>query len=385
MTTDNLLHPAAEAPEAAAAPPAPERRAPARVLPPAGAGQPMPASLQQRRLQAARDINARIGGLEREILRLEKAFSHSQDRVRDDVAQMQQRAVAVMADVMRVSARVERQQRQHDADTRQLELRLCGAIADLGRSLDHIGVQLQTQQECLRLLRERHDTLERLQAHLDRVNGRQAHCLGVLTSGLRRHSVLTRTHIEGLQALHREQQNALLALTSDHDLLAIRSAQMEARLAGLQELVSDSIGEARRRQVTLAGVLGSLALLALGLIAWFQIHPTAVPPAVSQALAGLSSELSQASDHGAIQDAALEAQSAELRELYDELQGQQIEITRLRTQTRQAARVQRDMRLELSRLQAGLASATHAEASAAPAAADIFLPPALPGTRPPPP
>lgn len=380
MSTDNLVHLAGERQEvtATAVPPVPTDNA-VPVL----AERRSAASLQQRRLQAARDINARIGSLEREIIRLEKAFSHSQDSVKEGVAQLQQHAVTVMADVMRVSVRVEQHTQQHNTDTRQLEQRLCSTIADLGRSLDHIGKQLQTQQECLRLLQERHDAMERLQAHFDKVSGRQAHCLGVLTTGLRRHSTLTRTHIEGLQALHREQQHALLALTADHDLLAIRSAQMETRLNGLHELVNDSIGETRRRLVTTAGVLGSLALLALGLIAWFQTYPTAVPPAVTQQLSGLSAELSQTSDRGAVHEATLETQSTELRELYDQLQGQQIAITQLRTQTRQAVRAQRDMRLELSQLQAGLATASlETGGSGGMPAEEISLPQALPGTWP---
>lgn len=388
MSSDNIIQLAgAMSPTSSAEPsgtdraPADDETAPAPAAP--------AVSLQQRRLLAARDINARIAGLEREIARLEQAFAHSQDRVRDGMTQLQQRAVGVMADVLRVSTRLDSQHHRQQEDTRELERRLCEAIARLGRELDQAGSRLQTQEECLRLLQDRHDTLDRLQHHLDKVLGRQGEALGVLTREAHQQFQVTRTHIEGLHALHREQMQAHLALTSDHDLLAIRSAQMEARLAGLHDVVSTSIGHTRRRFRTVAGMMALIAVVTLGLIAWFQLNPTAVPDTVTRQLAGLSASLSEEADRNAVHDATLEAQSSELRDLYAQLENQQIEITRLRTQARQIALEQRDMRLELSGLQeasededAGEAPEAVAADGEAPAALGrIALPPAVPGTR----
>jgi hypothetical protein len=391
MSTENILHlvggssqgaddsiePAGEQTESPAAAVALASETALQVVRP-------PVTLQQRRLLAARDLNARIGSMEREIVRLEKAFAHSQDLVKDSMAQLQQRALAVMADVMRVSTKMEQYHREQHEDTRLAEQRLCAAIADLGRQIDQSATQLQTQQECLRLLQERHDSLDRLHVHLEKVTSRMGQSLAILTNQMRQQYQVTRTHIEGLHALHREQMQAHLALTSDHDLLAIRSAQMEARLAGLHEVVNDSIGHTRRRFQAVAGVMGALAILTLGLIAWFQLNPTAVPETVKKELAGLALGLGQEAERGTAQEAALEAQSSELQELYEQLQGQQIEITRLRTQTRQIALSQRDMRLELSTLQSGLEAEDEGDATDAPeeVRGDIPLPPAIPGSRP---
>jgi chromosome segregation ATPase len=358
----------------------------------APAPQKSTAALQQRRLVAARDINAKIGGLEQQIAQLSSRFAQSQASVKSSVSLLQQRTLGMMADLLRVSTRLERNGRRQQEQAQQLEQQLNGSVAELGRRIEQTSERLQLQKTWLGELQDRHETLHRLHLHLEKLTGRQGQALGILTAETRQQLQITRTHIEGLNALHREQERALLALASDHDLLAIRAARLEAQLSGLSEVVSTNAGQTRQRFRAVAAVLGLVAVVSLGLIAYFQLNRTAMPVSVKLQLAGLSQHLSQQAESGAALGSALEQQTGELRELYTRLQQQQVEIGSLRTQSRQALRAVKTLELELASLQAAPAvEAASAEPTAAGAAAEeppvaatenFTLPRAYPGTRP---
>lgn len=343
---------------------------------------PPPASpalpLSQRRLLAARDINVKIEGLEKEIAELGALIAGNQSAVGEAMSDLQGRSASMMADMLRVSHRLEKDRQLQGERQRTLDLRLTGSINELGREIDASAAMLQAQKDSLARLQDSHDTLQRLHTHLDKVVDRQGRSLGILADNTQQQLHLTRSHIESLEALYREQQQALLTLSSDHELLTLKSGQLEARVTGIDTVLTESIGATRLRFRRVAAGIAVLAVISLGLITYFQLYPSAVPETVRQQLAGLSSGLSQQSSSSDALRAELGAVQASVASLDARLQRQADDIASLRGQARQTSRQLQEIHGELAAIKAELAP------EAAPAAdTPVMNPPvALPGTRP---
>ncbi len=337
-------------------------------------------SLQERRILAARDINSKIESLELHMERLTATIAQRQSALRDVMDDLQNRSALMLADMMRVSSRLEKDRLQQTERNRVMDMRLTGSVTELGRELDATAAMLAAQKTCLDRLQDSHDTLQRLHLHLEKAVSRQGQSLGLLAADTYQQLSLTRTQIEDLNALYREQQEALLALSSDHELLALKSGQVEARLAGLNSVLNESIGQTRRRFRTVTVVIAVLAAISLGLIAYFQLYPSAVPETVRQQLSGLASGLSQqSSSHDALRQelAAIQERLAAL----DGILGRQAaEIAGLRAQARQSSRNLRGLQAEVSTLKASLVTESPAEPPEAPVDG-VTLPLAVPGTR----
>ncbi|MCD6060233.1 MAG: damX [Moraxellaceae bacterium] len=335
-------------------------------------------ALHARRLLAARDINAKIENLEQDIADLSVSVASSQANLKGVMNDLQSRSSSMMADLMRVSSRLEKEHQQQGELHRTLDQRLTGSISELGRDLDQTAAMLQAQKDCLARLQDSHDMLQRLHSHLDKVVSRQGHSLGILATDTHQQLQITRSHIEALDAFYHEQQEMLLALTSDHELLALKSGQLEARVTGIDSTLTATIGQTRQRFRTVAVVIAVLAVISLGLITYFQLYPSAVPETVRQQLAGLSSGLSrQSSSSDALRQELVTIQ--ERMSGLDARLGQQAgEIASLRSQARQTARNLKAIRDELSSFRAELEAGSE---SLTPATESITTPVALPGTR----
>lgn len=351
---------------------------------------PAALTLQQRRILAARDINAKIESLEKEIGRLSDSLGQAQESTRTHLLQLQQRSVSTMADIMRVSSRLEQCNRHHGERARTLDARLTSSINQLGRELDLTDGQLKAQKAGLQQLQERLDIMSRLQGHLERLTERQGHSLHALADETQRHFQITRAQVDALAALYQEQRQDLLALTSDHELLALQSGQLATRLAGLSDTVDANMGFTRRRFRTVAGVMAVLTLVTLGLITYFQLYPSAVPEPVRRQLAGLSLGLDTQSSRQADLRRELEGQASTLQVLQEQLRREQAETASLRAQSRQTRRQLREMRRELAALKRAESTppAIPAQAPAAlpgavaPEREEIVMPVAYPGSRP---
>ncbi|MDF3030652.1 MAG: damX [Moraxellaceae bacterium] len=335
-------------------------------------------ALHARRLLAARDINAKIENLEQDIADLSVSVASSQANLKGVMNDLQSRSSSMMADLMRVSSRLEKERQQQGELHRALDQRLTGSISELGRDLDQTAAMLQAQKDCLARLQDSHDMLQRLHSHLDKVVSRQGHSLGILATDTHQQLQITRSHIEALDAFYHEQQEMLLALTSDHELLALKSGQLEARVTGIDSTLTATIGQTRQRFRTVAVVIAVLAVISLGLITYFQLYPSAVPETVRQQLAGLSSGLSR-------QSSSSDALRQELVTIQERLSGldarlgqQAGEIASLRSQARQTARNLKAIRDELSSFRAELEAGSE---PLTPATESITTPVALPGTR----
>jgi peptidoglycan hydrolase CwlO-like protein len=340
---------------------------------------PSPAlPLPQRRLLAARDINVKIEGLEKEIAELGALIAGNQSAVGEAMSDLQGRSASMMADMLRVSHRLEKDRQLQGERQRTLDLRLTGSINELGREIDASAAMLQAQKDSLARLQDSHETLQRLHAHLDKVVDRQGRSLGILADNTQQQLHLTRSHIESLEALYREQQQALLTLSSDHELLTLKSGQLEARVTGIDTVLTESIGATRLRFRRVAAGIAVLAVISLGLITYFQLYPSAVPETVRQQLAGLSSGLSQQSSSSDALRAELGALQASVASLDARLERQADDIANLRGQARQTSRQLQEIHGELAAIKAELAP------EAAPAADTLVMNPpvALPGTRP---
>lgn len=337
-------------------------------------------SLQARRILAARDINRKIESLEKDIAGLSAAIADSQAQLQGSMTDLQNRSSNLMADMMRVSSRLEKdRQLQHDQH-RVLDLRLTGSVTELGRELDETAAMLQAQKAGLARLQDSHDMLQRLHVHLDKVVSRQGQSLGILATDTHQQLQLIRSHIESLNQLYREQQEALLALSSDHELLALKSGQLEARVTGIGTVLTRSIGETRQRFRTVAAIIAVLAVVSLGLIAYFQLFPSAVPESVRLQLSGLSTGLSQQSSSSDALRQELAALQEKTAGLDARLTAQAAEIAGLRSQSRQTGRNLQELRRELSALKAELAEL---DAAATTEVDAMAVPPvAMPGTRP---
>lgn len=253
-------------------------------------------TVQERRLQVARDINTKIDALETDIAQLSGAFGQSQETVKAAVAALQLRTQEIMADVLRTGARADENARRQTERLHALDGRLTQGMADLGQQLDRAGTVMHAQHERLQQLQERLETLTRLHAHLDKLSARQAQQLDALATDTHDQLRLLGTHVEGLSALYREQRSALLALSADHDLLAREAALTAGKLADLNATVTANIGHTRRRFRTIALATGLLAAVSLGLIGYFQLYPSAVPETVKSQLATLHTGLGQQQD-----------------------------------------------------------------------------------------
>jgi chromosome segregation ATPase len=287
-----------------------------------------------------------------------------------------------MADMMRVSHRLEKDRQLQGERQRSLDLRLTGSITELGREIDASAAMLRAQESSLARLQDSHDMLQRLHTHLDKVVDRQGQSLGILATDTHQQLQLTRSHIESLEVLYREQQQALLALCSDHELLALKSGQLEARVTGIDTALTASIGATRQRFRRVAAGIAVLAVISLGLIAYFQLYPSAVPETVRQQLAGLSSGLSQQFSSSDALRAELGSLQAGVASLDARLQRQAEEIAGLRGQARQTSRQLAEIHDELAVIKAELAPES-APAPASAADSVVMSPPvALPGTRP---
>lgn len=363
MSSESAAPLAPAAPEAPAAPAAP---AGAGLLPASAAPEAARAlSVQERRLQVARDINAKIDSLEADIARLSGAFGESRAQLAASLEALQLRTHAGMADLLRASTRLEAQVAHQDGELRVLDERLSRGVSELGHELGTVTAVLRQQEDRLGELQERHDQLTRLHEHLDRLTAGQARQLDVLSTDTHRHLRLLRTHIDGLGALYREQRQALGMLRDDHDLLAREAAATAAMLAGLATKVTQHEGRTHGRFRLVAAGLATLAVVSLGLIAWFQLHPTAVPETVRTGLAGLSAGLDrQSGQNRALAAAVLEGQETVARQMGTQertLQRQGRELARLKTETRNTG-------ARLRRLEARLAAPAATPTPVAPSA-----------------
>lgn len=384
MPTESLLQLVAPSSPATAtditAPPASPEDAP----PTAAKSRP---SLQERRLLATRDLNSMISGLEQEIVTLSESLNSNQNTVRSGMTQLQQRVVTLMTDLMRLSNRLERSHRQQGEQARQLDQRLSGAIGELGRELQDTATRLHSQKDDLAQLRDDFDRLDRLQQHLDKLTTRQGRTLGILTTETRQQFQITRSHFESLHSLYQQQQSSLLALSSDHDLLAQRSAQLQVQLAGLETRVETGFALGRRQLRLVAGALTLLAVVSLGLMAWFQFAPRAATPAsLRQPLASLSGGLQAATADRASLHEDVSGLAGTVSALQEQLARQHREIGQLQAQARRATSGMKRLQSRLQALQAEAEAARReAQTNAAQAASRpdaIPLPVALPGSRP---
>lgn len=340
MSIETLLSPAEMLP------PAPAATSP---VVPADSGPPVTASLQERRLRAARELDARIRRLEQETLQLAAALEAARRGAREHLGELQQRSTSLTTEVLRVGARLARQGRDQDEQRRLLDHRLCQRLRELEASLEPLGEALRAQAGQLQELQARHETLARLHEHLDRIVSRQGRGLDIVAAEFEQRVELLRVSLEGIQALFRDQQESQLRIAVEQESLAAVAQALQARLDDTRADIDQHRQDTRRQLQALTSLLATLALVSLSLLAWCQFHPVALPRAAQHQLATLDSRLSLQDGSNARLALALSRHTEELGNVNRELQRVQRDNQRLRQETRR-------QQTRLARMAAHLAS-----------------------------
>lgn len=343
-------------------------------------------SEQERRVIAVRDINAKLAGLENNMSQLTDAFGQSQEKLKLSLSDLQLRADKMTADVVRVASRLE-QSSQHQADlTKALDQRFTGSVTELSEQIRQANAQAQSQQACLERLESGQDVLQRWHDQLasrttlhgeaiDALSNearQQELALKALADDTRQQLQINRTHIEGLNALHREQKQALQALCEDFDVLTAKTNLLADQLTNLSVDVAADRRHNRKGFRIVAGALAGVAVLTFGVMAYLHYHPSTIPAAVKAQLAALSTAASQ----DVARDQALQAGVAGLDDKVTALAGkvdqQGSTIAALQAQSEQSAtalqRVQKQqaaLQRKVERLQKKVQQAVPAPTAAA--------------------
>ena len=361
---------------------------------------------QERRLLAVRDINSKLGSLEGNVSRLSAAFGQSQQTINNTLLDIQRRSARMTADILGLVSSVDKnseQQGQLDsrlkAGMNELREQLAQASSSLKAQYGRID-QLESGQKSLLKLhdglavmsRQQGDALQSLNQQTHQ-HGRQIQALGgearkqaeslqalgndslehaesikalgigqrqqseglrALTSEARTQLQANRTHIDGLQALHREQKQLLEALTADFEMLTERTSMLADQLLGLSTDVAQERHWVRKGFQYAGGALAAVAVIILAVMAYCQFHPVTVPDSVRTELAGLNTLMSKqtaaqqsmAADMQALQGrvaslgAGSEAQATEIAQMQKEVQHSVSVLHRIR---RSEAAINREM------------------------------------------
>lgn len=142
---------------------------------------------------------------------------------------------------------------------------------------------------------------------------------------------------------------------TDHDLLATRSLQLQEQLNGLTTVVTTHMSRTRKGFRVAGGVMATLAVITLGLIAWFQIYPSAVPETVKKQLTGLSLGLHQQATGSEVMRGDVTQISAHVTALNAQVKRQSDEMATLRAESRKMARAVQSIRAALGGIQRNVA------------------------------
>jgi hypothetical protein len=325
-------------------------------------GRPLILLEQERRQLMVRDINSKLGDLESNVSRLTAAFGQSQQTINNTLLDIQRRSTRMTADILGLVSRADRDSEQQSAATTALDRRLKAGLTELREQLNQAASALRNQHGRLDQMESGQKTLLKLHDGLavmsrqqgdaiqgltqeNRQQGRQLQSLGAesrlhaealqvlgsdslqhgeaikaldagarvqgdalraLTSEAREQLQVNRTHINGLQALYREQKQGLQALVADFDLLADRTNLLTEQLQGLGTEVAQERLWVRKGFKIAGGALAGLVVVMFAVMAYMQWHPVTVPDAVRAELTGLSSQVSK-------QTAAQQAMAADLQ------------------------------------------------------------------------
>lgn len=381
--------------------PSPDTAPPAHAATPAqGEASAATASLQERRLRAARELEARLGAHARDLRTLQEALATLRQGTAESLRELRQRSTSLTTEMLRQGARLARQRRELDEELRTRDLALDDRLRPLDAAVAAAGRGVQQQQRLLDETRARLEAMACLHDHLDRIVHRQGRALDLAAGEFRERVTLLREAIDAGQQAFRVQREEMQAQSLEHEALAARVHSLHDSLDALTARVATHERHSALRLQRLGRLLGLALLLCLGVMAWLQLHPTTLPAQAGHRLAALEAELAQQRDHDQTRDALLEQQSGELAGLRDDLQHAQALNERLRQEARATRAQLRRLQARVARLARGSAATTAAVAtprahSAAlaepgsalsalttPASGAIPLPPAVPGSRP---
>lgn len=264
-------------------------------------------SEHERRVIAVRDINAKLAGLDNHMAQLTDAFGQSQETLKLSLSDLQLRADKMTADVVRVAARLE-QSNQHQSDvSKALDRRLTGSLAELGEQFKQADATIQAQQHYLARLESGQDVLQRWHDELASKTNLHGEAIDALSNEARQQELalkaladdtrqqlqINRTHIEGLNALHREQKQALQALCEDFDVLTSKTNLLADQLTNLTVDVAADRRVNLKRFRLVAGALAGVTAVTFGVMSYLHYHPSTIPDAVKAQLAALSTAAGQ--------------------------------------------------------------------------------------------
>ena len=235
-------------------------------------------------------------------------------------------------------------------EAQALEARLTGSVVALGQELGKAAEALGQQKRWLGQLQADQEVLGKLHDHLAKVGGHHEDMIRELGAETRQQLRISRTHIDGLHALYREQHGELQKLAADHALLDEKSRVLAEQLQGLNAVVADHATQTGRRLRRLGGAVAVLAVVSLGLIAWFQFKPTAVPESVTIRLAGLSAGLQGQTSRSGAMGADLAQVHQGMAVLAQQMQDQASAMAGLRAESHRTGREMQSARVALTAL-----------------------------------
>lgn len=218
---------------------------------------------QEQRSALVRDINSRINGLETRI---------------DDMSGDLERSRSAVA----------------------------GSFATLEKQIHATDALLRDQQSRADQLEQAQQELRSLHEHLDRVRRQQGQAIEALTLDTRRRFEDTRSSLVALHELCHQQKETLAGYRRDHETVAKHARELQWQVDGIDSALGQHEARTERNFRRTGWALVAVATVSLGLIAWYQVYPTAVPETVKTQLATLAGGL----DEQALTDAAMTADLA---------------------------------------------------------------------------
>lgn len=297
----------------------------------------IPLPLQERRLRVARELEARINCLEQDIRQIGDTLARSRASTTGSLRELQQRSTSLTTELLRVGARLAQQGGTQEKNTRHLEHRLGSRLQEIEGALAALTAELRAQTEGQHELQQRHECLQRLHEHLDRIVNRQGRNLDILSAEFQQRVELLRVSFEALQEVFHAQQESLIGLTLEHEQLALLTRQLQVQLGELGTRLDLHVDHMRQRLRSQAMALAILTLLSIGMITYFQLNPVTIPDDVTAQLNTLTNDLVHQRNQARKLSAQSRLQDERLASLSAALETERQETRRLRQQARRTA------------------------------------------------
>ncbi len=243
------------------------------------------------KLMTARDINTKMGELEAHFETLTKDFSEAQGDLAATIRSLRSRNARLNKEIEKVGVNASESASKQAKLSSALEQRIQGKLNTLTGGLEEakeMSVELSNQ---LELLASAQTAFEAMQQRLEKRADAKDLELKALTEASFQKIQANKAHIEGLNALHKDQKSSLTALSEDHDSLTLHVDIIADKVANLELDTASHWRSTRKGFKMVAGVGAGVTIALASTMAWFEINPTSMPEFAKTQMASLSSSV----------------------------------------------------------------------------------------------